>query len=166
MSRALLVTGGGGVGKTTVAAALGITAARAGVPSLVITVDPARRLAGALGIESLGSTPTPTPGQPGLAAAMLDATASWEAAIVRHAPPDTAQRLLSSPFFRAVADRFPAGQSYAAAEMMLTYLEEGTWDLVIVDTPPAAGGIAPPTTGCPAAPGASRRSSARRPPSS
>jgi anion-transporting ArsA/GET3 family ATPase len=72
---------------------------------------------------------------------MLDAAASWEAAVLDHAPEEVAERLAASPFFRAVADRFPAGQSYAAADQMLGFLERGTWDVVIVDTPPAAGGI-------------------------
>ncbi|MDX1691228.1 MAG: ArsA-related P-loop ATPase [Acidimicrobiia bacterium] len=141
MTRAVLVAGAGGVGKTTVAAALGVTAARAGVRTLVLTVDPARRLADALGLEHLGNDPTPTPGEGHLAAAMLDASASWEAIIRRHADPDTVDRLVASRFFRAVADRFPAGQAYAASEEMAGHLESDEFDLVVVDTPPSAGGI-------------------------
>ncbi len=139
MSRALLITGAGGVGKTTLAAALGVGAARRGRRTLVLTVDPARRLADALGV-SVGNDPTPT-GQPNLSAAMLDAEASWDAIVQRHADPDTVDRLLASPFFRAVAERFPAGQSYAAAEEMAGHLESGRFDLVVVDTPPSGGGI-------------------------
>ncbi len=140
VTRAIVVTGGGGVGKTTVSAALAVAAAAAGRETLVMTVDPARRLAGALGIGGLGNDPVAT-GTPRLAAAMLDAAASWESIVVDTAQPDVAGRLLRSPFFRAVADRFPAGQSYAAAAQMAKRLESGEWDVVVVDTPPAAGGI-------------------------
>lgn len=141
MTAAILVTGGGGVGKTTVAAGLAVAAADRGLETLVLTVDPARRLATALGIERLGNTPSRTAGRDHLWAAMLDATASWEAIVHRHATPDVAERLIANEFFRAIADRFPAGQSYAAAEQTAEFLESGEWDLVIVDTPPAAGGI-------------------------
>ncbi|HSG80227.1 MAG TPA: ArsA-related P-loop ATPase [Acidimicrobiia bacterium] len=141
MTRAVLVAGAGGVGKTTIAAAIGVAAARAGKSTLVLTVDPARRLAGALGLDHIGNDPTPTPGEPLLAAAMLDASASWEAIVRRHADPDTVERLVTSRFFRAVADRFPAGQAYAGAEEMSVHLESGAFDLVVVDTPPSAGGI-------------------------
>jgi len=139
MTRALLITGAGGVGKTTLAAALGIAGARRGRRTLVLTVDPARRLADALGVH-VGNDPTPTP-EPGLAAAMLDAEASWDAIVRRHADPETVDRLLASPFFRAVAERFPAGQAYAAAEEMAGHLESGEFDLVVVDTPPSGGGL-------------------------
>ncbi len=140
MSRALIVTGGGGVGKTTVSAALAAAAAAAGKETLVMTVDPARRLADALGIAGIGNEPVPT-GAPRLSAAMLDAATSWEAIVAEAAAPDVAARLLRSPFFRAIADRFPGGQSYAAGAQMARHLESGDWALVVVDTPPAAGGI-------------------------
>ncbi len=140
MTDAIIVTGGGGVGKTTVSAALAAAAAAAGRETLVMTVDPARRLAGALGIAGIGNDPVPT-GTPRLSAAMLDAAESWESIVADTAKPDVAARLRASPFFRAVADRFPAGQSYAAGAQMAKRLEAGVWDLVVVDTPPAAGGI-------------------------
>jgi anion-transporting ArsA/GET3 family ATPase len=72
---------------------------------------------------------------------MLDAGASWDALVRRHADPASVDRLLASPYFRAVADRFPAGQAYAAAEEMSGHLESGRFDVVVVDTPPAGGGI-------------------------
>jgi len=137
----IIVTGAGGVGKTTIAAATAIAASRAGKRTLVLTVDPARRLADALGVESLGNAPTPVADQPGLWAAMLDVTASWEGIIHRHADPDVAARLENNPFFRAIADRFPAAQSYAAGEQLAEYLEAAAWEVVVVDTPPAGGGI-------------------------
>lgn len=140
-TRAVIVTGAGGVGKTTISAGLAVVAARTGKRTLVATVDPARRLADVLGVDELGNQPTPVAGEAGLWAAMLDVTASWEAIVHRHAESDVADRLVGNPYFRAIADRFPAAQSYAAAEQMAEYIESGSWDVVIVDTPPAAGGI-------------------------
>lgn len=140
MSAIVLVVGAGGVGKTTMAAAIAAAAARGGAKSLVLTVDPALRLADALGLE-LGNHPTPVSGIDGLAAAMLDAAASWEAIVRTHASRPVADRLIANPLFRAVADRFPSGQSYAAAEEMTTHADSGAWDVVVVDTPPSSGGI-------------------------
>lgn len=140
MTRALVVTGAGGVGKTTLSAALAVAAARAGKRTLVLTVDPARRLTTALGLE-LTNEPAPHPDEPNLWAAMLDATASWQEVARRHADPDVADRLIDNEFFVAATSHFPASQSYAAAEEAATYLDARAWDLVVVDTPPAAGGI-------------------------
>jgi anion-transporting ArsA/GET3 family ATPase len=137
----IIVTGAGGVGKTTLSAALAVVAARAERRVLVVTVDPAKRLADALGIPGIGNHPTDVAGLPGLSAAMLDVTASWEAITRRHADPEVADRLHANPYFRAIADRFPAAQAYAAGEQMAEFVETGFWDLIIVDTPPAAGGI-------------------------
>ena len=141
MSSVLLVTGGGGVGKTTLSAALAVTAARNGVRTLVVTVDPARRLATALGLKHLGSEPSPHDDEANLWAAMLDASASWKAIAHRHASADVASRLVDNPFFEAAAQHFPASQSYASAEEMANFVEARAWDLVVVDTPPSAGGI-------------------------
>jgi anion-transporting ArsA/GET3 family ATPase len=141
MSRVLLVTGGGGVGKTTLSAALGVTAARNGVRTLVVTIDPAKRLATALGLKNLGSEPSPHEDEPDLWAAMLDASASWKAIARRHAPTDVANRLVDNQFFEAATQHFPASQSYASAEEMANYVEARAWDLVVVDTPPSAGGV-------------------------
>lgn len=141
MTRTVLVTGAGGVGKTTVAAALGVMAARNGHRTLVITVDPARRLASALGVEDLGNEPQPHVAEPNLWAAMLDATASWRAVAMRHAEPEVAVRLADNEFFRAASEHFPASQAYAAADQAATFVQAQAWDLVIVDTPPSGGGI-------------------------
>ncbi len=143
-ARIIIVTGAGGVGKTTLSAAIGAALARRGIRTLVLTVDPARRLADALGISlNDGGTnrPTPVPGLPGLDAVMIDVTASWEAITRRHSDPDVADRLVDNPYFRAIADRFPAAQSYAAGEQVAEFAQSGAWELVVVDTPPAAGGL-------------------------
>jgi anion-transporting ArsA/GET3 family ATPase len=139
-TQAIVVTGAGGVGKTTVSAALGVSAARAGHRTLVLTVDPARRLASALGVD-LTNEPIPHPEEQGLWAAMLDASASWREVARRHADPEVTDRLVDNEFFTAATSHFPASQSYAAAEEAATYLDARAWDIVIIDTPPSAGGI-------------------------
>jgi anion-transporting ArsA/GET3 family ATPase len=136
-----MVTGAGGVGKTTVAAAVAVRAARHGLRTLVVTVDPARRLASALGLADLGNEPQPHADEPDLWAAMLDSGASWRAVAERHADPDVAVRLAENDFFQAAAEHFPASQSYAAADQAATYVQARAWDLVVVDTPPSGGGI-------------------------
>lgn len=151
MTKTLIITGAGGVGKTTLAAGLGVSLARSGHATLVLTIDPAKRLADTLGVVALGDIPKQVSNEPNLHAAMLDVSASWEAIIHRYAEPDVADRLLVNPYFRAMADRFPAAQSYAAAERMAEYIESGHYDVLVVDTPPSEGGIdfflAPAKTG-------------------
>ena len=141
MTRTILVTGAGGVGKTTVAAALAVKASREGVRTLVVTVDPARRLASALGVQDLGDEPQPHEHEENLWAAMLDSQASWRAVAMRHADPEVATRLADNEFFRAASEHFPASQSYAAADQAATFVQARAWDLVVVDTPPSGGGI-------------------------
>lgn len=141
MTRTVLVTGAGGVGKTTFSAALAVAAARSGARTLVVTVDPARRLASALGVTDLGSEPQPHDEEPNLWAAMLDSVASWRAVAMRHADPEVATRLADNEFFQAASEHFPASQSYAAADQAATFVQARAWDLVVVDTPPSGGGI-------------------------
>ena len=141
MTKTVLVAGAGGVGKTTFSAAMAVKAARAGVRTLVVTVDPARRLASALGVSDLGDEPQPHSDEGNLWAAMLDSKASWRAVAMRHADPDIATRLADNEFFRAASEHFPASQSYAAADQAATFVQARAWDLVIVDTPPSGGGI-------------------------
>lgn len=141
MTQTLLITGAGGVGKTTIAAAVAIKSARSGLRTLVVTVDPAQRLASALGVADLGDEPQPHDEEPLLWAAMLDSSASWRAVAMRHADPDVATRLADNEFFRAASEHFPASQSYAAADQAATFVQARAWDLVVVDTPPAGGGI-------------------------
>lgn len=140
MTHVVTVTGAGGVGKTTVSAALAVRHARSGARTLVVTIDPARRLGQALGLAELGHDAHPTD-EPGLWAAMLDAEGSWQDIAERHATPEAAERLRHNPFFDAVARRFPASQAYAAADTMAREAEDGRWDVIVVDTPPSAGGV-------------------------
>jgi anion-transporting ArsA/GET3 family ATPase len=141
VTETLLITGAGGVGKTTIAAAVAVHAAKKGLRTLVVTVDPALRLATALGVDNLDDEPQPHVEEPNLWAAMLDSGASWRAVAERHADPEVAGRLAENEFFIAASEHFPASQSYAAADQAATYVQARAWDLVVVDTPPSGGGI-------------------------
>jgi anion-transporting ArsA/GET3 family ATPase len=141
MTSTIIVTGAGGVGKTTLSASLGAAISATGRTTLVLTIDPAKRLADALGIPELGDTPVQIKDSKHMWAAMLDASASWEAIIHRYADPEVGSRLLANRYFQALADQFPAAQSYAAGERMAEYIETKRFDVIVVDTPPSGGGI-------------------------
>jgi anion-transporting ArsA/GET3 family ATPase len=139
----VVCVGPGGVGKTSVAASLGIAAALSGRRTCVLTIDPARRLASALGIV-LGDRPTRVPiDAPGeLWAAMLDAPASF-AAMVDRLELDAAlrTRLLEHPMYRAGAGALTRSHAYAAMEWLHDVFAREAYDLVVLDTPPAAVGV-------------------------
>lgn len=149
----ILVGGSGGVGKTTIAAAMGIAAAqRQKGRVLVLTVDPARRLATALGLDSLGNTPlrvrpkhlrgsgSKLRGE--LHVAMLDTQAGWDELIERHAPDDEIRRsVLSNPLYRNITERFVHSHEYLAMERLHDLHASGEFDLVIVDTPPSRNAL-------------------------
>ena len=149
-AREIVITcGPGGVGKTTTAAA---TAAMAAVHQegrvLVLTVDPARRLADALGVKGLGNTERRIPDElfreagvtprGELWAAMLDTKESWDALIRRHAPDArTRQQILQNPLYRNISGRFVQSHDYIAMERLYEIHAEGNYDLIVVDTPPS-----------------------------
>ncbi len=137
-TRVIVCCGVGGTGKTTTAAALGVAHARAGLRTVVLTIDPARRLADALGVE-LGNEPVPIPGIDGtLAAMMLDRKGTWDAVIRRFADsPEHAEELLANRYYRAVATRLTGSHEYMAVEKLYELVSSGDWDLVVLDTPPA-----------------------------
>jgi anion-transporting ArsA/GET3 family ATPase len=140
--------GAGGVGKTTTAAAAAAMAAVSlGGKVLVLTVDPARRLADALGMEELGNTEVRVPDsvmkaagvepRGELWAAMLDAKQSWDELVRRHAPnPATVKRILENPLYLNITGRFAAGNEYIAMERLYEIHRTGMYDLIVVDTPP------------------------------
>lgn len=141
--------GSGGVGKTTTAAAAAAMAAvTQGGRVLVLTVDPARRLADALGLEAIGNTETRVPDKAfadagvtprgELWAAMLDTKDSWDALVRRHAPDAaTAEQILENPLYQNVSGRFVQSHEYIAVERLYEIHSEGRYDLIVVDTPPS-----------------------------
>jgi len=149
----VIVCGSGGVGKTTTAAAAAaMAAASLGGKVLVVTVDPARRLANALGLEGFGNKEKQVPDdafkqagvQPRgeLWAAMLDTKESWDALVHLHAPDkETAQRILENPLYQNVSGRFVQSHDYIAMERLYEIHTGGDYDLIIVDTPPTRNAI-------------------------
>jgi len=145
--------GSGGVGKTTTAAALAAMAAsRHGGRVLVLTVDPARRLANALGLEGFGNVAKQVPPEEfakagvecrgELWAAMLDTKQSWDALVNRHAPDaGTAQRILDNKLYDNISGRFVQSHEYIAMERLYELHCEGTYDLIVVDTPPTRNAL-------------------------
>ncbi len=145
--------GSGGVGKTTMAAALAAMAAlKHGGRVLVVTVDPARRLADALGLEAFGNQERQVPpelfaraGSPArgeLWAAMLDTKQSWDDLVRRHAPDArTARRILDNKLYENVAGRFVQSHDYVAMERLYELHQGGTYDLIVVDTPPTRNAV-------------------------
>ena len=142
----LVCTGSGGVGKTTSAAALALRAAERGRHVCVLTIDPARRLAQAMGLTELDNTPRPVPGITGpgsLHAMMLDMKRTFDEVVEAHADPDRAQQILSNPFYQALSSSFAGTQEYMAMEKLgqLRAQEDAPWDLIVVDTPPSRSAL-------------------------
>ncbi len=149
----VLVAGSGGVGKTTVAAALAVAAVTHQKGRvLVLTVDPARRLADALGIGTFGNEAVRIPDeafsglprQPKgeLWAAMLDTKAGWDELIRRHAPSaKVREAVLSNPLYQNITARFVHSHDYLAMEQLHDLHATGDYDLVIVDTPPSRNAL-------------------------
>jgi anion-transporting ArsA/GET3 family ATPase len=145
--------GSGGVGKTTIAAAAAAMAsAHLGGKVLVVTVDPAKRLANALGLERFGNIETPVPAelfeQAGveprgeLWAAMLDTKESWDSLVRTHAPdPQTRDAILDNPLYKNITGKFVQSHDYIAMERLYEIHSSGRYDLIIVDTPPTRNAI-------------------------
>ena len=145
-SRMIIVSGPGGVGKTTSAAALGVLAARHfSKRVLVLTVDPARRLATALGLDALGNAEVPVhlaDAQGSLTMAMIDTKASWDDMVRRHAPDSaTRERVLANDLYKTLTSRFVHSHDYVVTERLYDARETGNYDLVIVDTPPSRSAL-------------------------
>ncbi len=141
-----VVAGSGGVGKTTVSAALGLAAGEhLDGDVLILTIDPARRLASALGIDIDGNDAVnvPVPGRrsSGVYAAMLDPGPAGDDMVSAEADPDVAKRILANPVFRRIADTFVHGNDYAALGWLDAALATERYRLIIVDTPPSQSAL-------------------------
>jgi anion-transporting ArsA/GET3 family ATPase len=140
-SSVLICAGPGGVGKTTVAAAIALDAARQGRRACVVTIDPARRLADALGLEELTNEPrrvvTGAEGPGELWALMLDTKGTFDALVTQYAAnPAQSQAILANPFYRNISGALSGTQEYMAVEKLYELHTSGRFDLVVVDTPP------------------------------
>jgi len=145
-SKMIIVCGPGGVGKTTSAAALGVAAARHfDKRVLVLTVDPAKRLATALGLAALGNVEVPVQvalARGSLTMAMIDTKSSWDDMIRRHAPNETIRdRVLANDLYKTLTSRFVHSHDYVVTERLFDARESGKFDLVIVDTPPSRSAL-------------------------
>lgn len=146
----IVCCGSGGVGKTTTSAALALRAAERGRKVVVLTIDPARRLAQSMGIEQLDNTPRPVVGVDpaaggSLDAMMLDMKRTFDEVVESQASPEKAQQILENPFYIALSSSFAGTQEYMAMEKLgQLYAEaqrDGTYDLIVVDTPPSRSAL-------------------------
>ncbi|HUR51083.1 MAG TPA: ArsA-related P-loop ATPase [Mycobacteriales bacterium] len=134
--------GSGGVGKTTTAAALALRAAERGRRTVVLTIDPARRLAQSMGLQELDNVPRAVQGVSGdLDAMMLDMKRTFDEIVLEHAEPAKAQQILANPFYQALSSSFAGTQEYMAMEKLGQLKATGDYDLVVVDTPPTRSAL-------------------------
>jgi len=137
--RVVICAGSGGVGKTTTAAALGLHGAEQGRRTVVLTIDPARRLADALGLSEIGNQAREVDlGTPGVLSAMvLDQKGAWDQWVERYAPSeDVKLKILANSFYQHLSGSFAGSQEYMAVEKLSELHDGGDYDLIVVDTPP------------------------------
>jgi anion-transporting ArsA/GET3 family ATPase len=148
--RIIVCCGAGGVGKTTTSAALALRAAEQGRSVVVLTIDPARRLAQSMGLTELDNTPRPVPGLDvtaggSLDAMMLDMKRTFDEVVESQAQPDKAAQILNNPFYQALSSSFAGTQEYMAMEKLGQLHAEAArrsrWDLIVVDTPPSRSAL-------------------------
>ncbi|MEP9362597.1 ArsA-related P-loop ATPase [Nocardioides sp. CN2-186] len=151
----IVCCGSGGVGKTTTSAALALRAAERGRKVVVLTIDPARRLAQSMGIEQLDNVPRPVTGLRtnakgnrkggSLDAMMLDMKRTFDEVVEGQATPEKAKQILENPFYIALSSSFAGTQEYMAMEKLgqihAAAQRDGTYDLIIVDTPPSRSAL-------------------------
>ncbi|MFK0236452.1 ArsA family ATPase [Streptomyces vinaceus] len=145
-TRIIVCCGAGGVGKTTTAAALGVRAAERGRKVVVLTIDPARRLAQSMGIDSLDNTPRRVKGVDGadggeLHAMMLDMKRTFDEIVEGHADAERAEAILANPFYQSLSAGFAGTQEYMAMEKLGQLRAREDWDLIVVDTPPSRSAL-------------------------
>jgi len=145
-TKVIVCCGSGGVGKTTTAAALAARAAERGRRTVVLTIDPARRLAQSLGLRELDNTPRQVAvegfdTEDRLHAMMLDMRRTFDDMVLAHAGPDRAEQILSNPFYQTISSSFSGTQEYMAMEKLGQLAADGSWDLIVVDTPPSRSAL-------------------------
>jgi anion-transporting ArsA/GET3 family ATPase len=148
--KVLVTCGSGGVGKTTTAAALALRAAEQGRRVVVLTIDPARRLAQALGLTELDNTPrlvagVGADGSGALLAMMLDMKSTFDEVVSANTTPAKAEQIFANPFYQSLSASFAGTQEYMAMEKLsqlrARLVERGEWDLIVVDTPPSRSAL-------------------------
>jgi anion-transporting ArsA/GET3 family ATPase len=146
-TRIVVCCGAGGVGKTTTAAALGLRAAeKHGRRTVVLTIDPARRLAQSMGLTELDNTPRQVKGIDGeatgeLHAMMLDMKRTFDEVVQAHTTPQRAAEIFANPFYQAMSSTFSGTQEYMAMEKLGQLRSGDEWDLIVVDTPPSRSAL-------------------------
>jgi anion-transporting ArsA/GET3 family ATPase len=145
-TRIIVACGAGGVGKTTTAAALALRAAEAGRRTVVLTIDPARRLAQSMGLTELDNTPRKVDGVDtvnggAMFAMMLDMKRTFDEVVSAHSTPDRAEQIFANPFYQALSSSFAGTQEYMAMEKLSQLAEQSEWDLIVVDTPPSRSAL-------------------------
>lgn len=147
----IVCTGSGGVGKTTTAASLAVRAAERGRRAVVLTIDPAKRLAQAMGLSELDNTPRPVDGVDtsaggSLDAMMLDMKRTFDELVESAASPEKAVQIRANPFYEAMSSSFSGTQEYMAMEKLSQLRAQAAagaqpWDLIVVDTPPSRSAL-------------------------
>ena len=138
----IVCTGSGGVGKTTSAAALALAAAAQGRRTIVLTIDPAKRLAQSLGLSALDNSPRPVKGVDGLEAMMLDMKRTFDEVIERHASDaQRASRIKGNRFYQQLSNSLAGTQEYMAMEKLYDLHNSGVYDCIVIDTPPTRNAL-------------------------
>jgi anion-transporting ArsA/GET3 family ATPase len=139
----IVTCGSGGVGKTTTAAAMALLAAESGRRTVVLTIDPARRLAQSLGLTELDNTPREVEGvaDGALFAMMLDMKRTFDDVVLEHSSPERAQQIFANPFYQSLSSSFAGTQEYMAMEKLGQLVAAAEWDLIVVDTPPSRSAL-------------------------
>ena len=145
-TRVVVTCGSGGVGKTTTAAAMALIGAQAGRRTVVLTIDPARRLAQSMGLTELDNTPREVKGAvdegPGeLFAMMLDMKRTFDDVVVENSSPERAEQIFANPFYQSLSSSFAGTQEYMAMEKLGQLVARKEWDLIVVDTPPSRSAL-------------------------
>ncbi|MFF8656498.1 ArsA family ATPase [Streptomyces huasconensis] len=145
-TRIVVCCGSGGVGKTTTAAAIGLRAAERGRKVVVLTIDPARRLAQSMGIDRLDNVPRRVKDVEGdgdgeLHAMMLDMKRTFDEIVEAHADKERAAAILANPFYQSLSAGFAGTQEYMAMEKLGQLRSRDEWDLIVVDTPPSRSAL-------------------------